>query len=57
MSETERETHRERVRNRTLLVEAKAAGLEPLSLKRAVDEIYGTAPLSKKPRHDEKISK
>jgi hypothetical protein len=45
------------VRNRTLLVEAKAAGLEPLSLKRAVDEIYGTAPLSKKPRHDEKISK
>jgi hypothetical protein len=43
----------ERMRNRTLIVEAKAAGLEPLSLKRAVDEIYGVEKASEKNRHDE----
>lgn len=34
----------DRVRNRALIVGAKAAGLEPLSLKRAVDELYGPVP-------------
>ena len=53
LSETERETEKERVRNRTLLIGAKAAGLEPLSLKRAVEEIFGTARLTKRQRHGE----
>eukprot|EP01043_Picozoa_sp_COSAG02_P033566 COSAG02_NODE_2296_length_9197_cov_11.568587_11_plen_667_part_00 len=37
-----------RVRNKALIVGAKAAGLEPMSLKRAVDEIYGIENASKK---------
>jgi hypothetical protein len=41
-----------RVRNRALIIGAKAAGLEPMSLKRAVDEIYGIETSKKRRRVD-----